>query len=209
MARVRYVHPAGRDDGEQGRLLAAVEESFGRVANFWRILAHSPHLLKFMVPLSLAVQRDEGWSLAPHLKRLAVLRASKLNECGYCVSHNTALALRQGLPPAKLAALDILDLDRADALTETERAVLAWTDAVTRNTARRQTDTFAELERHLSTVEIVELTVAVAHRNMINRIQEALWTDLEDEDSPRSTLGSTGRGDRARTADRWVREVLS
>ena len=61
---------------------------------------------------------------------------------------------------------------------------MAWVEAVADNSARRNTTAFEDVRRHLSDPELVELTVLVAVRTLANRVQEALWTDLEGPDFP-------------------------
>ena len=53
---------------------------------------------------------------------------------------------------------------------------------MTLNTARRDQEGFARLQEHFNDDEIVELTWVAALFNMINRINDALWLDIEDED---------------------------
>lgn len=204
MARVPYVDVEALEGGSR-RLFATLERLTGRVSNSWRIVGHSPHLLTYMVGLSLAVNRHQGWVLPRRLKRLAILRSSLLNECSYCVSHNTRRASEQGITEDQVAALGQTPIPPGQ-FDDRELAVLAWTDAVTHNTARRDGPAFAELERHLSHREIVELTIAVAHRSMINRIQEALWTDLEPDPPAARPAGVEAQA--AVPAEQWMRDVL-
>jgi hypothetical protein len=58
---------------------------------------------------------------------------------------------------------------------------------VTRNEAQGRPDAFARLRSHFSEAEIVELTVTAAHRNMINRINNALAIEVEDPALPSHT----------------------
>jgi hypothetical protein len=57
--------------------------------------------------------------------------------------------------------------------------VVAWAEAMTRNTARQDKAVWEELKRHCTDVEIVEVSVACAMFNMINRLNDSFWTDLE------------------------------
>lgn len=203
MARVPYVDPE-QTSGTLRQLYRGVESLYGRVVHLWRILGHSPQVMKYMAPLSVAIQRKGYMALDQDLKRLAIIRTSWINECNYCVSHNVDFALAQGMDEQKVASLQQEQLDE-DLFTEEELVVLAWAEAVTHNTARRDMAAFEALGRFFSTQEIVELTVAVAHRNMINRIQEALWTDLEPEDFPSSGLHRGG--DDTDPLEQWIAAV--
>ncbi len=70
---------------------------------------------------------------------------------------------------------------------ERDLAVLGWAESVARNTARRDRAGFEACQRFFGDAEIVELTVIAAQRTMVNLIQEALWTDLEDDSVPKNT----------------------
>lgn len=87
------------------------------------------------------------------------------------------------MPQEKLDALEG-DYVESGLFTPEEIAVIGWAEAVTSNTARRDMAAFAAMEAHFTTQQIVELTVIVAVRTMVNLIQEALWTDLEGSDTP-------------------------
>lgn len=82
MARIPYADD-GREDPESAHMYGVIEDTWGRLVNFWRLLGHSPPLLRWMAPLSMTVQRETYLDLDPSLKRLAILKASLINECHY------------------------------------------------------------------------------------------------------------------------------
>lgn len=63
-----------------------------------------------------------------------------------------------------------------------EKAVLRWAEAMTRNTARADDAAWGELRRHLADAEIVEVSMAAALFNMINRLNDSFRTELEPEE---------------------------
>jgi len=75
---------------------------------------------------------------------------------------------------------------------EPEKAVLAWSEAMTLNTAKGDKAVWEELRRHFSDAEIVEISMACAMFNMINRLNDSLWTELEPEDYNRRQHGAVG-----------------
>ena len=83
MARLPFV----RDDNASQEVLAAFEaaHSFnGRVANSMRVYAHSPAILKFLLPLQAVLQKDGlGCKLDAKTRALAMIKVSALNECQY------------------------------------------------------------------------------------------------------------------------------
>ena len=82
---------------------------------------------------------------------------------------------------------------RASALfDDREKAVLAWSEAMTLNTAKRDDGVWAELRRLFSDAEIVEISLACALFNMINRLNDSFRTELEPEEYNRRQHGAVG-----------------
>lgn len=188
MARVSYVEPSEAPD-ETLRLYDAVTATIGRVSNNAKLMGHVPWLYRWLLPLGLVVQRDGFGLLDMRLRSLAILKVSLVNKCAYCVSHNSQLGEAAGVPRAQADALDGDYLGSGE-FSDREVAVIRWAEAVAMNSARRDQAAFAALSAHFSEPEIVELTIICAHRSMINRIQEALWNDLEDDSLPKNTRAS-------------------
>jgi hypothetical protein len=83
MARLPFV----QDDSasEEARAAFNAAASFnGRVANSMRVYAHSPAILKFLLPLQAVLQKDGlGCKLDAKTRALAMIKVSALNECKY------------------------------------------------------------------------------------------------------------------------------
>jgi alkylhydroperoxidase family enzyme len=75
---------------------------------------------------------------------------------------------------------------------EREKAALAWSEAMTLNTAKQNKAVWEELRRHFNDAEIVEISMACAMFNMINRLNDSLWTELEPEEYNRRQHGAVG-----------------
>lgn len=73
-----------------------------------------------------------------------------------------------------------------------EKAVLAWSEAMTLNTAKRDDAVWEELRSQFSDAEIVEISLACAMFNMINRLNDSFRTDLESEEYNRRQHGAVG-----------------
>ena len=65
---------------------------------------------------------------------------------------------------------------------EREKATIAWAEAVTLNTAKSDKVLWATMKRLYSDAEIVEITMASAMFNMINRLNDTFWTEIETEE---------------------------
>ena len=70
--------------GPVKELFASSNQMLGRTANLMRILAHSPHLAKWFLPLVAAVRQPAAGAVSDvRLRNLAVLRTSIVNGCRY------------------------------------------------------------------------------------------------------------------------------
>lgn len=76
--------------------------------------------------------------------------------------------------------------------TEKEKAVLAWSEAMTLNTAKRDKAVWDELRCLFNDAEIVEISMACAMFNMINRLNDSFRTELESEEYNRRQHGAVG-----------------
>jgi len=75
------------DDEAKGAakaLFDASNEVLGRTANLLRILAHSPDVARWFLPLVAAVRQPRAGAVSDvRLRNLAVLKTSTLNGCRY------------------------------------------------------------------------------------------------------------------------------
>ena len=76
--------------------------------------------------------------------------------------------------------------------TEREKAVIAWAEAMTLNTSKRDNAVWDELKRHFSDAEIVEISLITGMFNMINRLNDSFRTELESEEYNRRQHGAVG-----------------
>jgi alkylhydroperoxidase family enzyme len=90
---------------------------------------------------------------------------------------NTAVSRKRGIPDDKLQAIDRY----ADhpGFSARERAALAYAEMVTISPNDISDEQFAELRRHFTDREIVELTVQAAFENFRARVNRALR--IEDD----------------------------
>lgn len=65
-------------------LFEASNRMLGRVANLQRILAHSPQVARWFLPLVAAVRQPKAGAVSDvRLRNLAVLKTSTINGCRY------------------------------------------------------------------------------------------------------------------------------
>ena len=83
MARVPFVQD-GSGPAEVQAAFDAANQFNGRVANSMRTFAHSPGILKFLLPLQAVLQKDGlGCTLDAKTRALAMIKVSALNACQY------------------------------------------------------------------------------------------------------------------------------
>ena len=84
------------------------------------------------------------------------------------------------------------DYRTSPCFNEKERATLAWSEAMTLNTAKRDGLAWDDMRRLFTDAEIVEISMACAMFNMINRLNDSFRTELEPEEYNRRQHGAVG-----------------
>jgi alkylhydroperoxidase family enzyme len=102
-----------------------------------------------------------------------------------------------GLTDAEFAALQRDDYRSNPLFNEREKAVLAWAEAMTLNTAKHDQEAWEEMRRLFTDAEIVEISLITAMFNMINRLNDSFGTELESEEYNRRQHGAVGVTSRA------------
>jgi alkylhydroperoxidase family enzyme len=96
-----------------------------------------------------------------------------------------------GLTDAEMDALQA-DYRSSPLFDAREKTVLAWSEAMTLNTAKRDDAVWNELRGLFDDAEIVEISLACAMFNMINRLNDSFRTELESEEYNRRQHGAIG-----------------
>lgn len=127
----------------------------------------APDAYKAVVALDRYVKEDSG--LDQRLLHLIKLRASHINGRAYCVDMHTKEARRDGLGDQWINLIG--PWHDSPVFDERERAVLAWTDALTQVAQTRAPDSdFEPLRAYFSEAEITRITVAIGTINVWNRL---------------------------------------
>ena len=173
MARVAYgdenSSPAVRALADQIR-----KERDGRMLNLYSMLLNAPPVAEGWLALFTAIRQQ--CTLRGDYRELVILRVALLNGASYEYQVHVPFALREGVTQAQLDTLD--RWQDSDALTQAQRAVLAYTDAMTRD-IHVPDAVFEALRGHFNQREIVELTATIGGYNLVSRFLEALAVDPE------------------------------
>ena len=174
MARVPLLEE--KDHPELAESIARIKGARGgRLINIYRLMLHSPALANAWFDLNQAVRY--GTEIDGQSRELAVIRVAILNDVEYVQhAHGPAYALKEGLTPEQVAAL--ADWRPSKLFSGPQRALLAYTDAMTRDIAVPD-EVFANLGKHFSERQTVELTMLIGAYNMLTRFLKALKVDPE------------------------------
>jgi uncharacterized peroxidase-related enzyme len=146
----------------------------------WRPLGLSPEIMLSVHKLFFNLQGEKGGSLTDvRDKELVAIKTSHMNGCRYCLGHNVDFGQEVGLTLEQIRAACSDDYLESDVLSDRQKALLRWTEAVTCNTAEEDDEAFAELHRHYSDAETAELTLMSGLFNMWNRFTRAMHIELE------------------------------
>jgi 4-carboxymuconolactone decarboxylase len=147
----------------------------GRLINIYRLMLHSPALANAWFDLNQAVRY--ATEIDGQSRELAVIRVAILNEVEYVVrAHGPAYALKEGLTSEQVTA--VANWQPSKLFSNQQRALLAYTDAMTRDISVPDA-VFAEIRKHFSERQVVELTMLIGAYNMLTRFLKALQVDPE------------------------------
>ncbi|MGH7795607.1 MAG: carboxymuconolactone decarboxylase family protein [Candidatus Binatia bacterium] len=174
MARVPLINET--DHPELARSMAKIKDARGgRLINIYRLMLHSPALADAWFDLNQAVRY--GTAIDGQSRELAVIRVAILNDVEYVQrAHGPAYALKEGLTPEQVSA--IANWQGSNLFSDPQRALLAYTDAMTREIDVPES-VFGGLREHFSERQTVELTMLIGAYNMLTRFLKALKVDPE------------------------------
>lgn len=170
MARLSYIDPTTAAPG--------VREAFGLLPvhlNVFKMMAHAETCFGPFLQLGAAILGQQ--QLEASLRELMILRVARLSSAEYEWVQHEAIARGVGVTDAQIEAISRGRIE-ADCFTAIESLVLRFTtEAVER--VKVSTATFAEMQRHFSPREIVELLLAIGFYMTVARVTESTETDVE------------------------------
>ena len=179
MPRIDFVMPEDASDETQ-EVYEQIRREWGSLLTDFLLLGNSPRILRSVHELFNNLQGEKGGSLTELTdKELVAIKTSYMNGCDYCLGHNVDFGQQVGLSLAQVEAAMAPDFASSDALSDSQKALLRWTEAVTLNTAGDDDEALAELKRHFSDAEIAELTLMCGLFNMWNRFTDTFKVQLE------------------------------
>lgn len=174
MSRITPIE--GRQASLLGRLVNwGMRRAVGQEMTPLKIIAHNRGFLLPYLGMSRFVRSKT--ELPPQIRTLATQLVAELNGCAWCIDFGRYAGQRQNVLAEKLRR--VVGYATDPLYSPAERAALGFAEAETRVGARVSDEVFAELRRHFTEREIVELTVAVAAENFYNRVNAALGVEAQ------------------------------
>ncbi|MFB3785163.1 MAG: carboxymuconolactone decarboxylase family protein [bacterium] len=147
------------------------KKRYGQTLEPAKIWARVPQLFLGVATLYGALDRRSS-PIDPVLRALITVRVSQINWCRFCVDINSATVLRRGASADKLRGLE--HFRGSPLFTEKEKTALAYAEAITYSDRQVTDELFAEVRRHFSEDEIVDLTGLIAFQNLSSQFNAAL-----------------------------------
>jgi len=153
----------------------------GTPGNWWTVFALVPDAFDHTTS-GFQFYRSPNRKLDPKLRELGQTRAGWVVGSRFVFSQHCKAMRDVGFSDEQVDAIPAWSV--ADCWTPAERAVLAYTDALSGDFGRVPDALFAELRKHLSSAEILELTYITCTYAMHATMSRALRLEYDDIDDP-------------------------
>jgi len=173
MARIPY---ADLTNPEAKPLVDRIVAERGGVLHLYQMLLHSPPVASGWLNYLTSIRQQS--SLPGGLRELVIMRIAILNGAPYEAEQHAPIALREGVTQVQLD--DLEHWPQSKNYDATQRAVLAYTDAMTKE-IHVSPEVFAVVKAVLTDRLLVELTATVGAYNMVSRFLEALQIHSHDQ----------------------------
>jgi len=176
MPRLRYI-----EESEKTPQTAAMIESAKRTG------APDPRVVSIMTRSAVGSAWVECWNkvlyggVLPHkLKEMCRIKISVAHQCGYCSTVRSNVAKAEGLTEDMIDAL--ADYAASGKFTPREKAALHYAELFKQGEhAIDKDEVYAELQRHFSDEEIIELGMLCAQTDGVGKLVKSLnvlsWED--------------------------------
>ena len=185
-------------------LFSAVKKNMGFVPNSMKTMAREPAILAAFTSLSgillgnpektspklflKLLWKNIGWSskfmkrkdrVPLYLRNLVSHVSSNASGCKYCQAHTIGEAKHNGVSDEKLKA--VWEFETSPLFSDAERAALRFGYAAGSVPNAVREDHFADLKKHFSEDQIVELGATIALFGFLNRWNDTFATQLEKQ----------------------------
>ena len=170
--------PLRREDlPELEDLFGHYDETLSFVPNSLYTMARRPEILRAFSDLITKIWRTG--TLPIELKPLLAVVSSQAAGCRYCQAHEAVDARERGVGADKIAA--VWEFENSPLFTEAERAALRLARDASLQPNLATAEHFDDLREHFTEGEIVEIVAVVSLFGFLNRWNDTMATDLEEE----------------------------
>lgn len=173
-----HIEPLSIEETEAAKAdIEHLASATGFVANSMLTLARRPEIARAALGLIRAVVRNPDGTVDPELRWMVAHVTSLANGCTYCSAHTFKNGADNGVSEEKLAA--IWEFETSPVFSDAERAALriALTGGQCPSFASKED--MAELRRHFSEEQVVEIGAVIALFGFNNRWNALMATDVE------------------------------
>jgi len=149
----------------------------GTPGNWWTVFAQVPDAFKHTTD-GFGFYRSPNRKLSSKLRELGQIRAGYAAGSQFVYSQHCKAMRFEGYSEEQVTAIP--NWSTADCFDEVERAVLAYADCLVLEQGRVPDAVFAALKKHLSEVEIIELTYITCTYMMHAVMSKALKLEFDD-----------------------------
>jgi uncharacterized peroxidase-related enzyme len=157
-------------------ILGRSEGRMGFLPNSQLIMARRPEILRAFAQLGAAINGPSS-TIDPQLRNLVSQMASRAAGCGYCMAHTAHTAERIGIAAEKENAL--WEFATSPLFSAAERAALRVAQGAAQVPNAVTDADFAELQKHYSDTQIVDIVAVIALFGFLNRFNDTMATQLE------------------------------
>ena len=167
MARIGF----GSDDAnaEVKALAEQIRRERGGLGELYRTLLNSPPVAQGWLNLLTAIRQQ--CELSARYREIVIIRIAVINGADYEKQSHIPHARKAGMSDAQIEALS--DWRSSKLFDEGDRAVLAYTDAMTRD-VQVSDAVFGDVRKRFDDRQITELTATIAAYNLVSRFLIAL-----------------------------------
>ena len=144
------------------RKLTGREASIGNGLEPMEIWAHKPKLMMAMGKFNGAIRKPGA--LEQRIRNLCELKGSAMIGCEFCVDLGSQICRNSGFSDEELLAIP--RYKSSELFNDREKVALDYTVAVMRTPVEVTDDLFADLQKHFTTDQIVELTALLTLVNL-------------------------------------------
>jgi uncharacterized peroxidase-related enzyme len=178
-------------DPETKKLAEFFNETLGFCPNSVLTMQRRPAISKAFINLNKAVMANDG-RVTSALKRMIAWVSSNATGCRYCQAHAIRAAERYGAEQEQLD--NIWEYRTHSAFSDAERAALDFSLAASQVPNGVNADIKKNLYDHWNEGEIVEMLGVISLFGYLNRWNDSMGTDIEDDavESGNQYLGKHG-----------------